>query len=263
MRVGVTDQMSEPTQRSFSVFLAKQLLSSESTPSMRVAALRTLSYVLRTLGELVMARICCCYPPAPAHHHHHHHHHHAELHTLRAGRSLDRHALGACVDYDLPPLGLDVVDSDSSSSSMLPTDDLTFNMEDNFVELDMPSYAKDLLYDAQSRHPIFRDDFVIKAFDEAEKAHRGQWPSLFAALCGDGDASGKHWKEQLENLCFKYLHHDQYQELSSKLVKFFDEAVITSSVEKLEQALNAGAVSYHSLSGRHKSLFGIHSKMSK
>ncbi|KAL6520096.1 hypothetical protein OROHE_017239 [Orobanche hederae] len=52
MRVGVTDQMSEPTQRSFSVFLAKQLLSSQSTPSMRVAALRTLSYVLRTLGEV-------------------------------------------------------------------------------------------------------------------------------------------------------------------------------------------------------------------
>ncbi|GFQ05129.1 heat repeat-containing protein 5b, partial [Phtheirospermum japonicum] len=52
MRVGVTDQMSESTQRSFSVFLAKQLLSSDSTPSMRVAAIRTLSYVLKTLGEV-------------------------------------------------------------------------------------------------------------------------------------------------------------------------------------------------------------------
>ncbi|KAK6150970.1 hypothetical protein DH2020_015902 [Rehmannia glutinosa] len=52
MRVGITDQMSEPTQRSFSVFLAKQLVSSDSTPSMRVAALRTLSYVLKTLGEV-------------------------------------------------------------------------------------------------------------------------------------------------------------------------------------------------------------------
>ncbi|KAL8476600.1 hypothetical protein ACS0TY_029047 [Phlomoides rotata] len=52
MRVGITDQMSEPTQRGFSVFLSKQLLSSDSTPSMRVAALRTLSYVLKTLGEV-------------------------------------------------------------------------------------------------------------------------------------------------------------------------------------------------------------------
>lgn len=52
MRVGITDQMSEPIQRGFSVFLAKQLLSSDSTPSMRVAALRTLSYVLKTLGEV-------------------------------------------------------------------------------------------------------------------------------------------------------------------------------------------------------------------
>ncbi|KAG6392631.1 hypothetical protein SASPL_146855 [Salvia splendens] len=53
VRVGMIDQMSEPIQRGFSVFLAKQLLSSDSTPSMRVAALRTLSYVLKTLGEIM------------------------------------------------------------------------------------------------------------------------------------------------------------------------------------------------------------------
>nr|GMD37161.1 probable GTP diphosphokinase RSH2, chloroplastic [Ipomoea batatas] len=53
------------------------------------------------------------------------------------------------------------------------------------------------------------------------------------------------WKEQLENLCFKHLHPDQHRELSSKLVNSFDEAMITSSVEKLEQALKDGAISYH------------------
>ncbi|KAL3844866.1 hypothetical protein ACJIZ3_002269 [Penstemon smallii] len=52
MRVGITDQMSEPTQRGFLIFLGKQLLSSDSTPFMRVAALRSLSYVLKTLGEV-------------------------------------------------------------------------------------------------------------------------------------------------------------------------------------------------------------------
>lgn len=82
LRVGVTDQMSEPTQRGFLVFLGKQvfysnpiflssfcafdtlnfllayfgqflqLQSSDSSPSMRVAALRTLAYVLKTLGEV-------------------------------------------------------------------------------------------------------------------------------------------------------------------------------------------------------------------
>ncbi|CDP02785.1 unnamed protein product [Coffea canephora] len=52
LRVGVTDQMSEPTQRSFLVFLGKQLQSSDATPSMRIAALRTLSYTLKTLGEV-------------------------------------------------------------------------------------------------------------------------------------------------------------------------------------------------------------------
>lgn len=71
------------------------------------------------------------------------------------------------------------------------------------------------------------------------------------------------WKEQLENICFKHLNHDQYHELSSKFTKIFDEAVITSSLEKLEKALKAGAVSHHCLSGRHKSLVSIHSKMLK
>ncbi|KAL2232288.1 UNVERIFIED_CONTAM: putative GTP diphosphokinase RSH2, chloroplastic [Sesamum indicum] len=71
------------------------------------------------------------------------------------------------------------------------------------------------------------------------------------------------WKEQLENLCFKHLNPVQHQELSSKLLQSFDETVITSSLEKLEQALKAGSVSYHCLSGRHKSLFSIYSKMLK
>uniref|UniRef100_A0A6N2LNC5 Clathrin/coatomer adaptor adaptin-like N-terminal domain-containing protein n=1 Tax=Salix viminalis TaxID=40686 RepID=A0A6N2LNC5_SALVM len=52
LRVGVTDQMTEPTQRGFLVFLGKQLESSDVTPSMKIAALRTLSYTLKTLGEV-------------------------------------------------------------------------------------------------------------------------------------------------------------------------------------------------------------------
>ncbi|KAL8161118.1 hypothetical protein V2J09_012607 [Rumex salicifolius] len=52
LRVGVTDQMTEPTQRSFLVVLAKQLQSCDASPAMKVAALRTLSYTLKTLGEV-------------------------------------------------------------------------------------------------------------------------------------------------------------------------------------------------------------------
>lgn len=52
LRVGVTDQMTEPTQRNFLLFLGKQLQSPEAGPSMMVAALRTLSYTLKTLGEV-------------------------------------------------------------------------------------------------------------------------------------------------------------------------------------------------------------------
>ncbi|MCD7456258.1 hypothetical protein HAX54_031039 [Datura stramonium] len=52
LRVGITDQMSEPTQRGLLVILGKQLQSPDATPSMRVASLRTMSYALRTLGEV-------------------------------------------------------------------------------------------------------------------------------------------------------------------------------------------------------------------
>ncbi|KAJ4707111.1 HEAT repeat-containing protein 5B-like [Melia azedarach] len=52
LRIGITDQMTEPTQRSFLVFLGKQLQSLDASPSMKIAALRTLSYTLKTLGEV-------------------------------------------------------------------------------------------------------------------------------------------------------------------------------------------------------------------
>ncbi|KAI3455626.1 hypothetical protein Pfo_012289 [Paulownia fortunei] len=320
----------------------------------------------------------------------------ADFSSIRSGsggmfNGFVRHALGSCVDYDSSPLALDVKDFDlSASSNALSTDELTFNMEDSFVGLDLPAYAKDLLSDAQSRHLIFRDDFVVKAFYEAEKAHRGQkrasgHPYLqhcvetavvlaniganstvvaagllhdtvddsfvtyetisrsfgaevadlvegvsklshLSKLARENNTASKTveadrlhtmflamadaravlikladrlhnmltldalplikqqrfaketleifaplanrlgistWKEQLENLCFKHLNPDHHQELSSQLVKSFDEALITSSLEKLEQALKAGGVSYHCLSGRHKSLYSIYSKMLK
>uniref|UniRef100_A0A6N2MQ76 Uncharacterized protein n=1 Tax=Salix viminalis TaxID=40686 RepID=A0A6N2MQ76_SALVM len=56
LRVGVTDQMTEPTQRGFLVFLGKQLESSDVTPSMKIAALHPtcvgglISYVVTTLS---------------------------------------------------------------------------------------------------------------------------------------------------------------------------------------------------------------------
>ncbi|EYU45888.1 hypothetical protein ABFS82_04G093100 [Erythranthe guttata] len=318
------------------------------------------------------------------------------LNSIRSGtgclfNGFVTHALGSCVDYDSPRLASDVEDFDySSSSNEYSSENLIFNMDVDSPELDLPDYAKDLLSDAQSRHSIFRDDFVIKAFYEAEEAHRGQKRksghpylqhcvetaillanigasstvvaagllhdtiddssvtceqisaslgsevahlvegvselSQLSKLARENDTATKTdeadrmhtmflamadaravlikladrlhnmitldalppakqerfaketseifvplanrlgistWKEQLQNLCFKHLNSDHYQDLSSKLVKSYDEAAVTSSVEKLEQALENGSVSYHCLSGRHKSLFSIHSKMLK
>lgn len=71
------------------------------------------------------------------------------------------------------------------------------------------------------------------------------------------------WKDQLENLCFKYLNPEEHEELSSKLRESFDEELITSAVDKLDKGLRDAGVSYHSLSGRHKSLYSIHCKMLK
>lgn len=96
--MGITDQMSEPTQRGLLVPLGKQVCSSElysgnfflkllvvfgyfamcchmscsnscflqlqspdATPSMRVAALRTMSYALKTLGEVKDNILCFAY----------------------------------------------------------------------------------------------------------------------------------------------------------------------------------------------------------
>lgn len=81
-----------------------------------------------------------------------------------------RHALGSYVDYDSTCFEIPK-DLDSTDGSV---DDLTFNMEDNFPESDIDPSAKRLLLDAQGRHKIFCDEFVIKAFYEAEKAHREQ-----------------------------------------------------------------------------------------
>lgn len=71
------------------------------------------------------------------------------------------------------------------------------------------------------------------------------------------------WKEQLENLCFKHLNPSQHEELSSKLVESYDDAMITSAIERLEEALKDEGISYNVISGRHKSLYSVYCKMLK
>lgn len=285
----------------------------------------------------------------------------------------------SCVDYDV---GKD--DLDLNLTGLV--EELTFNIEDGFSE----PYAKDFLLRAQLRHEIFRDEFVVKAFYEAEKAHRGQMRasgdpylqhcvetavslamiganatvvaagllhdtlddsfmshdyiretfgagvadlvggvsklSQLSKLARENDTACKTveadrlhtmflamadaravlvkladrlhnmmtlealpldkqkrfaketleifvplanrlgvstWKEQLENLCFKHLNPDQHEELSSKLLDSFDEATIASAIKKLEKALRKEGISYHVLSGRHKSVSSIYNKMLK
>lgn len=51
---------------------------------------------------------------------------------------------------------------------------LELDMGSAEIEADCEPYAKEMLAGAQSRHKIFHDELVVKAFFEAEKAHKGQ-----------------------------------------------------------------------------------------
>uniref|UniRef100_A0ACD5WUI0 Uncharacterized protein n=1 Tax=Avena sativa TaxID=4498 RepID=A0ACD5WUI0_AVESA len=72
-----------------------------------------------------------------------------------------------------------------------------------------------------------------------------------------------NWKEQLENLCFKHLYPEQYEELSSNLHQFYNRDMIAAAIRRLEQALQVRGLSYRSISGRHKSMYSIYSKMTR
>jgi len=90
---------------------------------------------------------------------------------LRAGRerlfrSFVRNALGSCLEYDAPSLPI-------PGRSVIDMDEFPFDEEETLDESCDPS-ARKILSVAQSRHKIFYEEIVVKAFYEAEKAHRGQ-----------------------------------------------------------------------------------------
>ena len=86
--------------------------------------------------------------------------------------SFVRNALGSCIDYapvTSLPLGV-------PAATGVDAAELAFELDENLPEAE-PScepYAHELLAGAQARHRIFRDELVVKAFFEAERAHRGQ-----------------------------------------------------------------------------------------
>ncbi|XP_062188135.1 probable GTP diphosphokinase RSH2, chloroplastic [Phragmites australis] len=72
-----------------------------------------------------------------------------------------------------------------------------------------------------------------------------------------------NWKEQLENLCFKYLYPDKYEELSTNLLEFYNRDMIVAATRRLEQALQVRGLSCYAIYGRHKSMYSIYSKMAR
>ncbi|GMP58728.1 hypothetical protein CsSME_00022296 [Camellia sinensis var. sinensis] len=110
-----------------------------------------------------------------------------------------RHALGSCVDYDLPSF-CGSIEIDSSSVLI---DELPFTMDDNFVVLSCEPYAKDLLLGAQSRHGIFREDFLVKAFG---LRNASKWRSLSTALCRNSGFARYDWCQFDSSCCRLRLH---------------------------------------------------------
>ncbi|RWW38343.1 hypothetical protein BHE74_00056439 [Ensete ventricosum] len=293
----------------------------------------------------------------------------------RLFKGFIRNALNPCLDYN--PASLPMPSGSTFCDEVFP-----FGLDESLIDM-APAcqpHAKELLVGAQSRHKIFYEDVVVKAFYEAEKAHRGQhcvetavllakvganatvvaagllhdtlddsffdYDHLFhmfgagvadlvegvsklshlSKLARDSNTASRTveadrlhtmflamadaravlikladrlhnmltlealpmvkqqrfaketleifaplasrlgistWKEQLENLCFKHLYPEQHKDLSLQLQKSFDEALVASAIQKLGKALTDEGVSYHFLSGRHKSLYSIYSKMLK
>jgi len=87
--------------------------------------------------------------------------------------SFVRNALGSCIDFapvTSLPLGV------RPAATGVDAAELAFELDENLSEAE-PSCepgAHELLARVQARHRIFRDELVVKAFFEAERAHRGQ-----------------------------------------------------------------------------------------
>nr|CAD1827230.1 unnamed protein product [Ananas comosus var. bracteatus] len=317
------------------------------------------------------------------------------LELLGSGGSGEPEEIGSSMDslgthwvlaWIMPP------EPKSVGKERLDVEELPFELDENLVEIERfcDPCTKKMLVEAQSRHKIFREELVVKAFYEAETAHRGQMrasgdpylqhcvetavllakiganPTVVAAgllhdalddsfmdydhifhvvgsgvadlvegvsklsqlskLARDNNTANKSieadrlhtmflamadaravlvkladrlhnimtlealpvakrlrfaketmeifvplasrlgiysWKEQLENICFRILNPGEHKALSSKLVKTFDEALITEAIARLKSSLDDRSISYHLLSGRHKSLYSIYNKMLK
>ncbi|CAM6084297.1 unnamed protein product [Calypogeia fissa] len=69
------------------------------------------------------------------------------------------------------------------------------------------------------------------------------------------------WKAEMEDICFRYLKPQEYEELASKMNDGWQEGVVMSSIQQLELALRKEGVEFSDVCGRPKNLYSIYSKM--
>ena len=68
-------------------------------------------------------------------------------------------------------------------------------------------------------------------------------------------------KAELEDLCFRYLHTEQYATLKERVNDTAHFATILQSLDQIKSRLDGQGIDYKDLLGRPKNLYGIYSKM--
>ncbi|WOL13710.1 hypothetical protein Cni_G22487 [Canna indica] len=89
----------------------------------------------------------------------------------RLFKGFIRNAVSPFLDYDSPSFPMPI-------GSTFSVEELPFGLNESLIDTAVAPacepYAREMLVEAQSRHKIFSEEIVVKAFYEAEKAHRGQ-----------------------------------------------------------------------------------------
>ncbi|URE37501.1 HD domain containing protein [Musa troglodytarum] len=87
----------------------------------------------------------------------------------RLFKGFIRNALSPCLVYDSPSFS-------TPNGGSVSVEELPFGLDDSMIDTETTCepYAQELLAGAQARHKIFHEEIVLKAFYEAEKAHKGQ-----------------------------------------------------------------------------------------
>ncbi|RZS13725.1 hypothetical protein BHM03_00045346 [Ensete ventricosum] len=174
----------------------------------------------------------------------------------RLFKGFIRNALSPCLVYDSPSFS-------TPNDGTVSVEELPFGLDDsmNDTETTCEPYARELLAGAQARHKIFHEEIVLKAFYEAEKAHKGQeFPAdstVFDLMerAGEGSSRGSPSSFPVKLELRPRLNHEPVSDPSRKLrmgdvvelTPALPDKSLTEYREEIQRMYERGLA----LSGRH------------